>query len=222
MTLSTSYWPADRLDHRDEEPEAGRGFLQHRPGPGAQPPQPAAHRAGRDADLRAEPGGASAVQHRQGRRPGDHADGVRAPGRCPRRQQDVRRPARAAQAAAGPKPLPLPASHPDLPLPPVPPRPQPPDPARRARQHAGRQGRGRGLRIGAQQHQGDPSRSRSGSSRGGTRGPGRFVLHPARPDPGPQPGSPLTRQNDTMSTRRKGPQEPRQHRDPARSRCRRA
>ena len=120
------------------------------------------------------------MQHRQGRRPGDHADGVRAPGRCPRRQQDVRRPARAAQAAAGPKPLPLPASHPDLPLPPVPPRPQPPDPARRARQHAGRQGRGRGLRIGAQQHQGDPSRSRSGSSRRRHARPGAIRVAPCQ------------------------------------------
>ena len=104
-----------------------------------------------------------------------------------------RRSARRPQAAAGPHPLPLPASHPDLPLPPVPPRPQPPGPARRAGQRAGRQGRGRGLRIGAQQHRGDPSRSRSSSSRAAARGPGRFVLHPARPDAAPQPGPPPTR-----------------------------
>jgi integrase/recombinase XerD len=65
----------------------------------------------------------------------------------------VSRPARAAQAAPGMQSLPRPAAHPDLLLPSVPPRTQPPGRARRAGQRAGRQAGGRGLCIGAQQHQ---------------------------------------------------------------------
>ena len=92
------------LDDGDEAAELGGGFLQHLPGPGAQAAQPASHGRGRDAQLRAEPGRSRAVQRRQRRPPTRSPHGVGAPGHRPRRQQDVRRAARAAPAPAGPQP----------------------------------------------------------------------------------------------------------------------
>ena len=70
-----------------------------------------------------------AVQRRRGGRPRNHPDGVCPPGNGPRRQQDVRRTARAAPSPSGPQPAVPAAVHPDRPLPPVAPRPQPPGPA---------------------------------------------------------------------------------------------
>ena len=78
-------------------------------------------------------------------------DGVRAPGRHPGRQHDVRRGARAAPALPRAQPRPGAVPQPDHPLPPAAPRPQPPGPARRAGQRAGGQVRGRGIGVGAQQ-----------------------------------------------------------------------
>ncbi|HEX3959370.1 MAG TPA: hypothetical protein VHZ03_22515 [Trebonia sp.] len=91
--------PSGGLDDGGEAAELGRGFLEQLPGPGADAAQPAAHGRGRDAQLRAEPRCADAVQRRHGGRPG------RSRPRCPRagapspREQDVRR-------AAGPAPRP--------------------------------------------------------------------------------------------------------------------
>ena len=91
-------------DDRDEAAELRRCLLQQLPGPVAEAAQPAPHGRGRDAQLRAQPGRPGAVQHRRGGRPRDHADGVRAPGNRPGREQDVRRPAGPAPPPAGPQP----------------------------------------------------------------------------------------------------------------------
>ena len=141
------------------------------------------------------------------------------PWRAPRRQQDMGPPARAAA-----RPLRAQSrcavQQADRPLPAVSPPLQPPDTAARAGQHPARQVRGRSGGIGAQQH-GTPSRSRQPQCPGQAHArQGQLVLQPARSGRGPQPGTPHTPGNDTMTTIRPRPRSCDRHRAAPCSQCR--
>jgi hypothetical protein len=80
-----------RVTARGQLPEDDHHVLAHHAGPDAQAAQPAAHVGGRNAQVRADPPGPGSVQRRGDCRRGDNADGVRAPGRHPGRQQHASR-----------------------------------------------------------------------------------------------------------------------------------